>query len=187
MTRYIFGLMLLCGLVAAAARKPPAGHGEDDSVSIDATILTPEQVKDAVGSDFGGVYTVLEMKISPKGAKPYEIHPDDFILRSEATGDHSGPMLAGQVASSGAMVVERKYGARSNPEMPQVVQSMKVEMKENDGKGGDVELVKKKMLQDQSTTQPQSGLLFFPLEKQKPKSLVLSCTTPSGKLRIQFR
>lgn len=187
MTRCIFGLVLVCGLVAAADKKPASGQGADETVAIDATILTPEQVRDRVGSDFGGVYTVIELKISPNGDKPYAIHPDDFILRSQSTGDHSGPMLAGQVASRDAIVVERKYGERSNPEMPQVVQSMKLEMKNNDGRGGDVELVKKKMLQDQTTTQPQSGLLFFPIEKQKPRSLVLSCTTPAGKLRIQFR
>jgi hypothetical protein len=47
--------------------------------------------------------------------------------------------------------------------------------------------VQKKMLKDQSTTESASGLLFFPFEKPKPRSLVLSCTTPAGKLRIEFR
>ena len=180
-------LLLLCGLVAAADKKQAPVHGEDDSVAIEATILTPEQVKEAVGSDFGGVYTVLDVRITPKGGKPYDIRLDDFILRSESNGEHTGPFLAGQVAGSGAMVVQRKYAARANPESPGILDGMKVEMKDQLGTGDTLEAVRKKILNDQTTMQAKSGLMFFPMEKQKPKSLVLSCTTPQGKLRIQFR
>jgi hypothetical protein len=186
--RVTFGLLALLGLLTAADKKQPQGHGEDDSVSIDATILSPDQVKQAVGSDFGGLYAVLELHITGKGGKPYIVHLDDFILRSEASGEHSGPLLAGQVAGAGEMVVQRKYGNRSNPESPAILDGMKLEMKDGSDKGnGTLDAVKKKMLAEQTSPEPQSGLLFFPLEKAKPRSLVLSCTTPAGKLRIQFR
>ena len=68
-----------------------------------------------------------------------------------------------------------------------MLDGMKVETKVHDRGGGELEQVKKKMLAEQAATTPQSGLLFFPLEKQKPHNLVLSCTTPSGKLRLQFK
>jgi hypothetical protein len=186
MTRCLLLALVCCALVTAADKKPAQGHGDDESVSIEATILTPEQVQQAVGSDYSGQYTVVNVRLSPKGGKPYDIHLDDFILRSQSDGDHSGPMLAEQLAGSEAMVVQRQYGARSNPEMPAMLNGMKVEMKDQ-GKGGNLELLKKKILAEQASAEPQSGLLFFPLSKEKPKSLVLSCTTPAGKLRIEFR
>jgi hypothetical protein len=33
---------------------------------------------------------------------------------------------------------------------------------------------------------PTSGLLYFPMEKQKLKDLELIVTTPSGKIHIRF-
>jgi hypothetical protein len=186
MTRCILFGLAFCTLLAAADKRPVQGHGDDDSALIEATIWTPEQVQDAVGSDFNGQYTVVNVRISPKGGKPFDVRLDNFILRSQSNGDHSGPMLAEQIAGSDAMVVQRQYGARSNPEMPAMLNGMKVEMKDQ-GKGGNLELLKKKILVEQVSAEPQTGLLFFPLSKEKPKSLVLSCTTPAGKLRIEFR
>ena len=187
MKKFLLSCVAIAGLAGAAEKHAPMGHVEDDNVGIDATVLTADEVKAAVESDFGGIYTVLEVKVSPKGSKPYDVRLDEFILRSESNGDHSGPMLAGQVAGTGALVVDRKMAPRSSPEMPQMPESMKVEMKQDDGKGGNLELVKKKMLAEEAITAPETGLLFFPLEKQKPKNLVLSCATPSGKLRLQFK
>ena len=178
---------MVCAALAAATPKPAQGHGEDESVAIEATVLTPDQVTEAVGSDFGGAYAVLEIRIKPKAGKPYAVRPDDFILRSESSGEHSGPLLAGQVAGAGEMVVKRTYAARPNPESPAMVSGMKVEMKDDLGGDDHLDAVKKKMLAEQTTSEPEAGLLFFPLAKEKPKSLVLSCTTPAGKLRIQFK
>jgi hypothetical protein len=186
--RFASLLLISVLMLTAADKKPIHGHIEDETVSIEATVLSPEEVRDAVGSSFGDVYTVLNIRILPKSDKPYNIRPDDFILRNESNGDHSGPLLAGQVAGSATMVVKRTYAARSNPDMPQMVDGMKVEMKDNDGSASHLEQVKKKMLAEQTTTEAQSGLLFFPLDKAKARSLLLSCTTSTGaKLRMQFK
>ena len=44
-----------------------------------------------------------------------------------------------------------------------------------------------KMLPEKETDQPLSGMLYFPMEKQKVKDLELIVTTPSGKLNLRFK
>jgi hypothetical protein len=48
-------------------------------------------------------------------------------------------------------------------------------------------LLKQKMLPEDTTSKPESGLLIFPLSNEKPKHLVLYYKTPSGKIRLTFR
>jgi hypothetical protein len=43
-----------------------------------------------------------------------------------------------------------------------------------------------RMLPQKEVDQQISGLLYFPMEKQKVKNLELIVTTPSGKLSIRF-
>jgi hypothetical protein len=50
-----------------------------------------------------------------------------------------------------------------------------------------LEKLKLKILAEKSIGAPVTGLLFFPLEKEKPKSLELIYTTPSGKIRMKFK
>jgi hypothetical protein len=183
-----FAAFAFCALLHAADKRSPQGQGEDESVAIAATVLSLDQLKDAVGSDFDNNYTVLDVRVTPKGGKAYLVHLDDFILRSEATGEHSGPFLvASQIAGAGALVVERKYGNRSNADSPRPLEGTRLEMK-NDAKADPtLDALKKKMLSEKTISEPVSGLLFFPLSKEKPKNLVLSYKTPAGKLRMTFK
>ena len=48
-------------------------------------------------------------------------------------------------------------------------------------------ILKEKVLPEKETDQPVSGLLYFPMEKQKLKDLELIYTTPAGKLNLRFR
>ena len=75
--------ILLCSLAIAGEKKAPQGTAEDESVAVTATILSPDQLRQAVGSDFDNNYIVLDVRLAPKGGKPYPVHLDDFILRSE--------------------------------------------------------------------------------------------------------
>jgi hypothetical protein len=180
--------VILCALLCAADKKPPQGHEEDESVAITATLLSPEQVRDAVGSDFDNNYAVLEVRVTPKGGMPYLVHLDDFILRSESSGEHSGPFLvASQIAGAGALVVERKYGNRSNVNSPRPLEGTNVEMKDDSKADPALDALKKKMLSEKTVSEPVSGLLFFPLAKEKPKNLILSYKTPRSKLRLSFK
>jgi len=58
------------------------------------------------------------------------------------------------------------------------------------GAKGDTTLKKvlnEKILPEKKTETPVSGLLYFPLEKQKQKDLELWYNTPDGKLTLRFR
>jgi hypothetical protein len=179
--------ILLCTIASAADKKPPQGHGEDGAVSIAATLLSPEQLKQSVGSDFNNEYTAIEITVMPKAGKPYLVHLDDFILRSEASGEHSGPFTSpGQIAGSSNMQVERVYGNRENPDSPRPVTGTKLHMKEDEKADPALAPLKQKMLAEKTITEPVTGLLFFPV-KDKPKNLILSCKTPESHLRLNFK
>jgi hypothetical protein len=172
----------------ASEKKSPQGTGDDESVTVTATVLSPEQLRQAVGSDFDNNYIVLDVRLVPKGGKPYQVHLDDFILRSEQTGEHSGPFTnAGQIAGAGALVVARTYGNKSNPDTERPITGTKLEMKNDDKADPAHDAVKQKMLAEKTVTEPVSGLLFFPLSKEKTKNLILSYKTPQSRMRLSFK
>lgn len=177
----------VCAALIAGEKKPAQGHEENDSVAITATIVNPEELVKMFGTGFEGDYTVLNVTVAPKGGKPYAVDMNDFILRSESSLNHSGPMSAGEIAGAGQMVIQRVYGNRANVDSPQPLEGTK--MKIDDKAEGDPALnaLKQKMLAEKTITEPESGLLFFPLQNEKPKHLVLSCATPGGKLRVSFK
>ena len=187
MRRIVSLALLFCAALPAAEKKPPQGVVEDESVTIAATILDAEHVRDAVGSDFKGQYTVLDVRVTPKGGMPLDVRLDNFILRSESDGDHSGALVAGQIAGAGELVVKRTYAGKSSPGNPGLLTGTSVELKDAPTQDAVLDALKKKILAEKVTADPVSGLLFFPLEKEKPKNLILSCTTPKGKLRLQFK
>jgi len=175
----------------AAEKKRPQGHGENEIVALSATILSQEHVELEFGTGFHGSYTVLEVRLTPKG-QAMEVNLDDFILRSESDGDHSGPLAAAQIVDGGALVIKRTYSPRTNAAADPLIAGTKVEMKDDLSKGVSgtpemIEALKKRILKEGQITEPESGLLFFPLEKKRPGSLVLSYAAPGGKLRIQFK
>lgn len=179
--------LILCAALVAGDKKSPQGHAEDDSAAVTATILSPEQLRETVGSDLNDAYIVLDVRLTPKQTKPYQVHPDDFTLRSESSGEHSGPFLyASQIAGAGALEVKNTYGNRANADSPRPITGTQVKMK--DGKADPTleDALTKRMLAEQTATGPVSGLLIFPLSKQKPKNLILSYKTPTSHLRLSF-
>src|SRR5437868_7033596 len=137
-----------------AEKRLPEGRGEDASVSITATVLDAEHIRQAVGSDFNNLYTVLDVRITPRGDKPLDVRLDSFILRSQANGDHSGPLVAGQIAGSGELVLKRSYGARSGPGQPRPIEGTSLEMKDDDKQNPTLDALKKKILVEKSTSEP---------------------------------
>lgn len=185
--RYWFALALCASVLIAGEKKAPQGHEEDESVAISAAIVSSEQLERTFLTGFGGNYTVVDVTITPKGSKPYYVRLDDFTLRSESSLEHSGPMSAGQIAGSGAIVVERTYGNRANVDSPRPLQSTKIETKDDAKADPAFETLKQKILVEKNITGPVSGLLFFPLSKEKPKNLVLSYKSPTSHLRLTFK
>jgi hypothetical protein len=183
-----FLAVTLCPVLMAGEKKAPQGRAEDDSVVITATVVAPEQVRQTFGSDFDNNFTVLDVTITPRGGKPYAVALDDFILRSESSLAHSGPLAAGQIAGAGALVVQRVYGDRPNVDSARPIAGTKIEVKDEEKSDPAFEALKQKILVEKTTAEPESGLLFFPLSaKEKPKNLILSCKTPASRLRLSFK
>jgi hypothetical protein len=187
MSRIVSFVLVLCAALTAADKRLPQGLVEDESVGIAATVLDAEHIREAVGSDFNGEYTVLEVRVTPRNGMPLDVRLDNFILRSESDGDHSGPLVAGQIAGAGELVVKRTYAGKSSPGNPGLLTGTSVELKDAPAQDAVLDALKKKILAEKVTGDSVSGLLFFPLPKEKPKNLILSCTTPKGKLRLQFK
>jgi hypothetical protein len=185
--RFGVAALAVCATITAGEKKAPQGRAEDDSVAISATLLSLEQVHEIFGSDFDNNFTVLNVTVSPKDGKPYAVRLDDFILRSESSGDHGGPLAAGEIAGSGTLVVERTYGNRPNAESQRPIEGTKVQIKDSDKANPALDTLKKKILIEKTTAEPESGFLFFALSREKPKNLILSCKTPSSKLRLNFK
>jgi hypothetical protein len=179
--------LALCGGLWAGEKKAPQGRAEDDSVAITATVVSLDQVKQMFGSDFDGNFTVLDVTLAPKGGKPYTVRLDDFILRSESNGDHSGPLAAGQIAGAGALVVERTYGNRPNADSSRPIEGTKIQVKDDEKSNPAFDALKQRILSEKTISEPESGLLFFPLSKEKPKNLILSYKSPASKIRLSFR
>lgn len=99
-------ILLAATFGIARERKLASGEAANEVVSISATVYDAEQMKEAVGTGFDQDYIVLELKLRPRTATPYDVKLDDFILRSENSGDHSGPLAAGQIAGSGMLIVK---------------------------------------------------------------------------------
>ena len=67
------------------------------------------------------------------------------------------------------------------------IENNKAEIKESGKKDPMVDVLKRKILAEKTITEPETGLLFFPLEKEKAKNLTLICSTATGKLRVRFK
>lgn len=175
-------------------------------MSITATVVDAGQLRDLFQTDFANQFTVLEVRVEPKGGKPVDIRLDDFLLRSESSGTHGGPFAASQIAGEGEIVVHRVSegpkdkkgkttfggpvfspgegaGAPHSGEIDGARNEVKDEAKADPA----LDQLKAKILAEKTVTEPVSGLLFFPLEKEKPKNLVLTYTSPTGKLKITFK
>ena len=195
--------LLLCMAATARDHKLPAGEATNEAVSIAATVFDAEQIKQSAGPGFEADYIVLEVTLSPKTASPYEVKLDDFILRSEMSADHSGPLLAGQIAGSGMLIVrtddpdsgKRRGGLTAGigggmigSANGSTGETRSAEMKDDTPAGTQLDVLRKKILAEKPVTAPVTGLLFFPMNvKEKAKYLNLQCRTPAGILRIRFK
>ena len=184
--RFLLSILLPSVLFCADLRAPQ-GQVENDGVLLTATLVSNEQLRGWFSTDFGGHFTVLEVRLVPKSGKPLEIRMDDFLLRSNSDLSHSGPLVAAQVADTGGLSVKQTFAARSNEQSPQLLTGSKVELKQGTANAEQLTLLKQKILAEKMVAEAASGLLFFPLEREKPKNLALVYATPAGKIRLQFK
>ena len=103
--------ILMLGLIGAALlcagdKKVPLRSTENDVVEITATVLADrEAVRQALGSDLGGHYIVVDVRMAPKDGRKITINRDDFLLRTDKDGERTTPFAPGQIAGKGALVV----------------------------------------------------------------------------------
>jgi len=195
--------LLLAFAAFAGEKKLPSGEAANDVVSVQASVLDDEHLQQIFSSDFNHMFVVLEVTLTPKGGKPMEVHLDDFLLRSEQTGAHSGPLQAAQIGGQGGLVINRAepkkrgggfsggfggmMGGGGSPGMISQPDNSKIEVKDDREQDPMIGMLRRKILPEKPITEPTTALLFFPLEKEKPRHLALVCTTPSGTLRFKFK
>lgn len=209
--------VILCG----ADKKPPVRSMENDALEITATpIADREAVRQVLGSDLGGHYILVEVKVAPKDGQKIAIHLDDFLLRTDKDGERTTPFAPSQIAGKGALVISDGAssggGTMAGPVGPTYgggpyggplggpplmgpsglgvggsdatgEVAAKVQSGSKDKPNPMLAVLKEKILPEKETDAPVSGLLYFPMEKQKVKDLELIYTTPSGKLSMRFK
>lgn len=198
--------LFLCG--AAFAAKPGKFIGEGASANADldikATIYADgDSVQQALGSTLDGHYIVVQLHLTPKAK--YAVDFDNFMLRTDKDGERSHPFKPTQIAGDGALVVndgsqgDGKPG-RKRPTFSGMgggmgagtssgsIGNQTATMQEATGRRNPLlNSLFDKMLPEEEGDKPVSGLLYFPMEKQKLKDLELIVTTASGKLSLRFK
>ena len=196
--------------------KPAEARGENESVVINATVYArPEAVKEVLGADLGGHYIVVAVEVTPRFGKQVAINRDDFVLKTDKDGERSGPFAPSQIAGRGAMVI-RQTGGSGGTGMHDndgpIVGGYPGSIGPPRRLGGDgvgsagapegaeaktrtgshekedpmLSVLKQKELPETKTDKPVSGLLYFPMEKQKVKDLELRFDVTGDKITMRF-
>jgi hypothetical protein len=195
----IVGVAVFCGVLSGGEKKPPPVRStENDLLEITVTpIADREAVQQALGSDLGGHYVLMEVHLAPKEGQKVAVHLDDFLLRTDKDGERTTPFVPSQIAGRGALVVTQSGGGGSSNHITlgpimtgtsQVTENHStMHSGSNDKPNPLLDVLKEKILPEKETEAPVSGLLYFPMEKQKVKDLELIYTTPLGKLSVRFK
>lgn len=204
-------------LAAASKKAPPTARGESESIEVTATLYTDrEAIKQLIGNDLDGHYTVIDVRVASRFGHPIDVKRDDFKLRTDKDGERSAPFAASQIAGRGALVVT-EGGMRGGGMMgdsggpawggsPGTMGRPRRMGGEGSGSGGEAvegqtkaqsgasqnvpplqKTLEAKILPEGKTEKSLSGLLYFPLEKQKVKDLELTYAAADGKISLRFK
>lgn len=215
MARASLCLFVSCvALCPGADKKPPEGRAANEAVEIIAKAYCgKDAVRQVIGSDLGGYIVVVDVQLTPKSDKPLAVSLDNFTLRSDKDGQRSQPFAPSQIAGRGALVLSssgRGSGMMVEESGPVWGGTMgRPRRLGGDGVGlgtsatstqatihsGTKEkedpllaTLKEKVLPQEETSEPVSGLLYFLMEgKHKPKQLELYYKGPAGNLSLRFR
>jgi len=200
----LFSLISLLGITARAEdKKLPIETTSNELVEISAkAIVDPAEIKEALGSDFGGDLVLVRVTVRPLSEKPVLIDVDDFLLVSSKDGQRSEPYRPGQLAGDDVLVVTRREtkqktgfgvglggimgggGSGAGP----TETSTKSEKTNPDKTDPTLTVLKDKMLPEKEITETVSGFLYFQVVgKIKPKFLELHYKSQVGKLALRFR
>ena len=201
-------LVLSASLVLSAAKKTVStATGENDDLALTATLhIDPEDIKGMVGSDLEGHYVIAEVTVQPKYGKTVNLDRDDFLIRSRADNEHTKPFAASQIAGNTTMVITHGEAAKvkNKPSIgfggmgigggsgsaggkPNEYEGSKAAVKTSDTDNPLEKTLDQKILPEKKTDQTVTGLLYFPIEKQKIKDLQLEYGGKENRITLQFK
>lgn len=209
----IFCLSLIAIALLSAAPKKNTGtaRGENQDLVLDATIYADSAaVKELLGDDLGGHFIVVQVKVEPKFGKEIAIDRDDFLLRTDKDGERTKPMAPSQIAGRGALLITSTRGPISEGAERTRGWSMGGPIGMGGGGiggggGTDTSSVKAtmektaeqdsplkkildaKVLPEKKTTEPVTGLLYFPMENQKLKDFEVLYGTKDNRISLRFK
>ena len=202
--RLIAFTLLPALLLSTPAKKPTvgSGRGENEDLILSVTLYTtPPDVKQVIGDDLGGHYIVAEVKVEPKYGKTINIDRDDFVLHTDSNGEKVTPFAPSQIAGREALIVtqegakEHKSGISlggmgggigtggNNPGTTKVTVQNPASVPANPLE----KVLQDKILVEQKTSKPASGLLYYPMEKQKLKDLELRYGPQETRITVRFK
>lgn len=209
----ILSLSLLALLLLSAAVKKNTGsaRGENQDLTLDGTIYSDgAAVKEVLGDDLGGHFIVVQVKVEPKFGKEVTIDRDDFLLRTDKDGERTKPMAPSQIAGRGAMVITSTRGpSGENAERTRGwsmggpigmggggigagggtdTSNVKATMEKTADQDSPLKKVLDgKVLPEKKTTEPVTGLLYFPMENQKLKDLEVLYGGKENRISLRFK
>lgn len=206
---FLFPTVLFLG--AADKKLPPAtARGENQDLILNVTLYDdPASVKELLGTDLEGHYMVADVKVDPKFGKEILIDRSDFVLRTYKDGEKATPFAPSQITGTGAVILT--HGKSEGAASPGMVLGGPIVLRggalgtgsPGESAGGQVtaapetestgkdsplkKLLSEKILPEKKTDQPVSGLLYFPLEKQKRKDLELTYGGRENRVTLRFK
>jgi hypothetical protein len=195
-------------LTAAAKKTVATAKGENEDLILTVTLyINPADLKELIGSNLDGHYTVAEVKVEPKYGKEISLDRDDFQLRTDNDGEKAKPYAASQIAGPGVLVLSEDegdgkakkskgwsmggigmgVGGGGGSEGPKGPTKATMKDKDSDQRTPLEKVLDSKILPEKKTDQPVTGLLYFPLEKQKMKDLELIYGGKENRISLRFK
>ena len=211
------GLGLVIGFLSLAAdTRLAVGSDSNKNFDLQATLYnTQDDINKLIGEELGKGIIVIEVTITPREGKLIEVWREDFSLRSDKDGQRSEPYDPSQIAGSSVLeLATTSHGTRvsrertgpiwggvgGNPRrLPgkgeQVSLGSDNETMDVQARSGGSEpenellaVLERKVLKEVETSEPVSGLLYFPLDgKHKIKQLELHYRGDAGALNLRFK
>ena len=177
----------------------------------------PEAVKEVLGSDLGGHYIVVAVEVTPRFGKEVAINRDDFILKTDKDGEtqrsvraqpdrrarrhgrppdrrHRVPPACTTTTGPSGAAIQALSGSRAGlaamawaTPARQKAPRPKTRTGSHEKEDPMLAVLKDKELPETKTDKPVSGLLYFPMEKQKVKDLELRYNPSEDKITMRFR
>ncbi len=210
-----FGLVLAGALLAAAE---PAAWVTQKAADLEVSarlILDKEEQVQAVGSDLGRQYVIVELKLTPRGGYPVTVGRDDFLLRSARDNERSTAESPDRIAGGAVLVLGGRGASRpiySESNDPVFVGGMpgtggrprRIGGEDNVGYAAAPDAptvassqtkaspvlttLKDKELRLGEIRKPVTGYLYFAVDpKQKPKNFFLHYKGAGGAADLHFR